>query len=159
MATSYEEYRATKTEAAMEFQDFAMDCLLKYLGFLVQQYVSKPYQYKVGESRTGIEFKFDMKRAETGNLWIETGEKARPRDGDYWPSGIDKGDNTWLYVIGDYEVIYVFSVKTLRRYRDWGASKVRENNGGTSTGFLMPESDAAKYADTVIYPKPEDRIV
>ena len=78
----YDAYRANKIESGLLFQDFVVDVLLQTLGFAVVTNSSRAYQHTVGESRTGVEIKHDERFADTGNLWIEVAEKARPRPGD-----------------------------------------------------------------------------
>jgi hypothetical protein len=146
----YEKYRQAKTEDGLRYQDFVVDLLCREMGFAVIQYVSRPYQYAVGESRTGVEIKLDEKYVTTRNLWIEVGEKARPRPGDYSPSGIDRPDNTWLYVIGDYSTVYAFPTRLLRAVRP--RYQVIPNNRRTSIGFLLPEAHARKYAAFILSP-------
>lgn len=154
---SYEAYRANKIESGLLYQDFVVDLLLQTMGLAVVQYASKFYQMQVGESRTGVEIKHDEKYAATGNLWIEVAEKARPRAGDYAPSGIDRDDNTWLYVIGNYDIVFGFSKTLLRglktRYR------ILENNTKTSKGFLFPGDHATKYAAFIVAPHAETKVV
>jgi len=98
---TYDQYRQAQIADGELYQDFIVDVLFEHLGLAVVQYTSKAYQYAVGESRTGVEIKHDKRYADTGNLYIETAEKAMPRPGPYVPSGIWRTDNAWLYVIGD----------------------------------------------------------
>lgn len=152
-SSTYEKYRQTQIEDGRLFQDFAAD-LLYANGYPVVVYSSKVYQLKSGESRGGWEFKHDKNRHRTGNLYIETGEKARPREGEYWPSGIYARDDTVFYVIGDYDCVYLFANKTLILLHKSNRFRPIDNNGtGTSAGFLLPEVDARKYAAAVFEPK------
>ena len=80
----YEEYRQVQIEDGVRFQDFVVD-LAWQAGLVIAQYASKTYQLAIGESRSGVEIKYDKRRAETGNLCIEVAEKARPRPGPYAP--------------------------------------------------------------------------
>jgi len=97
-----------------------------------------------------------MKLAETGNLYFETAEKTRPENPKFIESGILRNDNSWLYAIGNYTVVYVFSKKRLQRI--WRhRSKypwlvLREAKIGTSKGFTMPEAIAKKGADRILHP-------
>jgi hypothetical protein len=112
---SYEAYRNNKIESGLRYQDFAIDLLYQTIGLVVVQYASRMYQISIGESRTGVEIKHDEKYATTGNLWIEVAEKARPRDGDYFPSGICRDDNSWFYVIGNRNIRFVRTRHARRR--------------------------------------------
>jgi len=149
----YDEYRRKKMESAMMFQDFVVDVSWNMLGLAIVQYSSKQYQYAVGESKTGCEIKFDMKYEKTGNLYIETGEKAEPREGDYFPSGIYREDNTWLYIIGNYERIFYCPKNILQILHKTGKYRQVENDTKTSIGFLVPEKRMWKFSATVAEPK------
>tara|TARA_R110000822_G_scaffold38988_1_gene107519 strand:- start:2763 stop:3263 length:501 start_codon:yes stop_codon:yes gene_type:complete len=150
---NYQQYYDAKLEGAKNFQDFVVDAAWDHLGLAIVQYSSKAYQNKVGESRTGVEIKFDEKFAKTGNLWIEISEKSKPRPGPYHPSGIYRTDNTWLYSIGNYDVIFIFAKKFLCGLHKSGRWRTMENNSKTSEGFLLPKQEALKYAAAIIYPK------
>lgn len=155
---SYEAYRRNKLESGHLYQDFVVDVLFRTIGLVVVQYASRAYQIAVGESRTGIEIKHDEKFATTGNLWIEIAEKARPREGDYVPAGIERSDNTWLYVIGDYNTIFAIPKAFLRRLAATGRYPIRENGTFTSRGFLLPERDARTYAAFVLTPNAQEQV-
>lgn len=155
---SYEQYRANKIESGQLYQDFVVDLLFQSLGLAVVQYTSRFYQMQVGESRTGVEIKHDEKYVKTGNLWIEVSEKARPRAGDYAPSGVNRGDNTWLYVIGDYDTVFGFPKRFLKGLADSGRYRLIENNTKTSVGFLLPDKDARRFAAFILTPNCDQRI-
>ncbi len=153
MTEEYEEYRKVQMEDGLLFQDFVVDVAWKK-GIVIAQYSSKAYQYGVGESRNGIEIKHDKKRKETGNLYIEYAEKARPRPGPYADAGIMRGDS-WLYAIGDYDILYMFPTKFLLALKDaqnGNRPKYRHVVSETSLGYLLPESDGVKYAATILRP-------
>jgi len=158
----YEAYRQAQMEDGQLYQDFVVDVAWQ-AGIAIAQYASKTYQLAVGESRGGYEIKHDKNRVKTGNLYIETAEKARPRAGDYVPAGIMR-DGHWIYIIGDYDVIYFFANNLLRglwklmvgsppcpRYR-------RPNPSPTSQGFLLPETDAQKYAALILRPSASGKV-
>jgi hypothetical protein len=105
-------------------------------------FVSSAYQRKCGENKIGIEIKFDSRFRETGNLFIETAEKSTPINKFHYPSGIYRKDNTWLYAIGDYSIIYLFS----KRYLQLMRKNYREITMATSKGYLLPKADANRYA-------------
>ena len=156
MSKQYENYRRTMIETGQAYQDFVVDACWTLLGLAVVQYSSKLYQQTIGESRTGVEIKNDRKFQSTGNLWIELAEKARPRNGDYAQSGINRDDNTWLYCIGDYNTIFIFQKNLLKmlapRYGQ------RENHTATSVGYLLPVVDAEKYAAAILRPNAATKI-
>lgn len=154
----YERYRMNKIESGQLYQDFIIDLFANVLGMPISVYGSRAYQMAVGESRQGVEIKHDEKYATTGNLWIEVAEKARPRVGPYAASGIDRNDNTWLYIIGNYDIVFVFAKQLLRLLAQTGRYIVRENNTKTSRGFLLPDKDARKYAAIILAPN-KDSVV
>jgi hypothetical protein len=94
--------------------------------------------------------------ANTGNLYIEYEEKAVPRPGPYAKAGIERADNTWLYVIGDYNTIFIFAKRLLVQLKDCG--RYRQVTTPTSRGYLLPLADARKYAAAVIEPQAEQKI-
>lgn len=148
MATNYHEYRAAQIRDGMLFQDFVVDLAYQH-GLVIAQYASREYQMSVGESRTGVEIKHDKRMKETGNLCIETAEKAIPRPGPYAPSGIMRMDH-WLYAIGDYDTVFFLPSNILRALA--GIEKYRKYETPTSQGFLLPVENGRKYAAFVLTP-------
>lgn len=144
--TDDERYRHEKIESGTRFQDFVVDLLCRRRGLAIVLFSSREYQLRVGESLTGVEIKHDEKYHASGNLWIEVAEKAMPREGDFVPSGILRDDNTWLYVIGDYQTVYVFAKRSLVLLYESKRYPAIENNRKTSVGFLFPRSDAQRWA-------------
>lgn len=137
------EYYAKMLEAGLEFQDFVMTKLIEHLGINLTQYSSKKYQFTVGENKQGIEIKFDDKYETTGNLYIEIAEKSNKNNLNFVDSGIYREDNTWLYIIGNYCVLYIFSKKYLVYLHK---KKIfREVEIPTSKGFLIDKKNAEKY--------------
>jgi len=143
---NYDIYKQGKTKEALEYQDFICEWLAKNYGIVLTIFTSQKKQYK-GESLQGFEIKYDMKYKETGNIYIEIGEKSEPREGEYIKSGILRNDNTWLYLIGNYKTLYIFSKKQLisiyekKLYYKY----IPDNNTETSEGFLLTENMADKY--------------
>lgn len=158
MSSDYEKYYQQQLKNGQMFQDFVVDTCWTQLGLAVVQYNSKVYQQAIGESRTGVEIKYDMKFAKSGNLWIEVGEKARPRAGEYAKSGIYRDDNTWLYCIGNYDKFYIFAKVFLVALAKSGRYRLLDNNTKTSSGFLLPERDADKYAAAILTPHASSKV-
>jgi hypothetical protein len=156
--TNYSAYRQNKIESGLCYQDFVCDLLLHTLGLPVVQYASRFYQQQVGESRTGVEIKHDEKYVQSGRLWIEVAEKAEPRPGPCVPSGICRSDNTWLYVIGNYDTVFVFPKTMLRALHGSGRYAVIGNWSQTSEGFLLPDAAARRYAACVLTPNAERKV-
>lgn len=137
------EYYKECLEKGLQFQDHVMDLLITELGISLTQYSSKKWQYTTGENKQGIEIKFDDKYKNTGNLYIETGEKTNKNNIKYIESGIYRQDNAWLYIIGNYDIIYIFSKKYLKFLHK--KNIFREVEIPTSRGFLIDEKNAEKY--------------
>jgi hypothetical protein len=133
-------YYKEKLEQGLTYQDFVVEQLYN-IGLPIISYGSKKYQHLIGENKCGFEIKFDDKLKTTGNLYIEIAEKSNPANRVFVPSGIYRSDNTWLYIIGDYSIIFIFSKKRLRKiyerkqYIKFGG---REVGIATSKGFVMP---------------------
>jgi len=152
----YAPYRQNRLKAGLLYQDFIVD-LAWSQGLAIALYSSEEYQKGVGESRTGLEIKYDEKYAKTGNIYIETAEKAYPRDGDYFPSGIYANEKTWLYIIGDYDTVFIFLKQMLLRLHQSHRYREVENETKTSLGFLIPGEEAKKFT-AVWYPKSHQKI-
>ena len=135
-------------EQGIEFQDFVFD-VLKRLGIFIIYYASKKFQNEFGESHAGFEIKYDAGIKKYGkNLFIETYEKSHPSNENWVPSGINRRDNTWLYLQGDYEKIYVFGKNHLKmKARDYGEFIIPAQ---TAKGFLLPLEVAEKLAVKII---------
>jgi len=127
-------------EIGLKYQDFAIEQLYN-IGIVVNPYTSQENQRLIGEGKNGIEIKFDG-RMETGNVYIETQEKSDVSRLSYYPSGIYRNDNTWLYVIGNYNLILIFGKKTLQILFESGRYPEIEISNMTSKGFLLPISFA-----------------
>lgn len=138
-------------EEANKFEDF-VTLKLYQVGVVIGLHKSMAYQ-RQGESRAGFEIKYDQKYQGTGNLFIETGERATATEGEpLKPSGIHANDNSWIYVIGDYHKLWVFGCKTLGHLQPkYKSAETKADNGVvTGKGFLMPVKDADKYAEKTI---------
>lgn len=149
METKYPAYQNNESiQAGLEFQDFVTDVLRERKGLIVQVYQSKRYQFEIGESPQGIEIKLDRRCTETGQLSIEIGEKSNAANARFVPSGIYRNDNTWLYVQGNYEIIYGFGLNILRLLHS--SKRYREHPKPTVQTYYLPLDDACKYALFVI---------
>lgn len=109
MAMKYDTY-----EEAMEYQDFIVEVLAERLGLVISNYSSRKYQFGKGENRQGIEIKLDKRISPLGNVSIEVYEKSIANNYLWAKSGILRDDNSWLYLQGNYEYIFIFSKKRLR---------------------------------------------
>lgn len=142
------EYYKNKLKSGHEYQDFIMEQLIKH-GIIIQVYSSAKYQHEKGESICGIEIKYDSLIKETGNLYIEVAEKSNEQISEFTPSGIFRDDNTWLYLIGDYEEAYLFSKKQLQAVMSSQKMKdkrgIKEVKTDTSVGYLYPKDEVIKH--------------
>lgn len=155
---SYRDYRAHQLDAGQVYQDFVVDALARHLALHLQLHTSRHYQQTVGESRQGAEIKLDQHFARSRRLWIEYAEKAEPRRGLYVSSGIMRLEH-WLYIIGDYQRIFVFASKQLRALKQSGRYPEQENRYGTSLAFFLPDADALRFAIAVLAPDDHDRAI
>ena len=138
------EYYANKLEQGLEYQDFIMDLLLREKGVAIGGYASRRYQKNKGETAQGVEIKHDDNYEKTGNLYIEISEKSNPANAQYVASGIYREDNTWLWVIGNYQDVFVFSKKFLVKMHE-GKKYDRVVETPTSRGMLVPSKIAHAY--------------
>lgn len=142
-------------EVGATFLDFVVESAWK-AGIAITPYGSRYYQFNRGETRTGVEIKFDGNFRETGQLYIETGEKRDPETGKTVLSGILRKDH-WLYAVGDYETIFLFPSRLLRLLMK---EKNYENfKNETMQGFFLPVGDAHKYAALVLRPKADPKLL
>ena len=130
------EYYKQQLAKGIFYQDFVVEQLYR-IGLPIINYSSKEYQYLIGENKAGIEIKFDDKYKITGNIYIETAEKSDKKNKEYVKSGIYRSDNTWLYVIGDFTTIFIFSKKHLQLL-DQLNKKLQRVETKTSRGILLP---------------------
>ena len=164
----YMRYMGDKLIEGADYEQFIKH-KIKRLGIYIEPYREKIRQYLLGENSNGIEIKYDAKMKKTNNIYIETYEK-NPWLKDWTPSGINRQDNSWLYVIGDYDVFYIFSKKTLKYF----LSKIddivvdntlikhqqyREKEFKTSKGYLLPVEDAQYLAEKIIINKYDNILI
>lgn len=104
----------TSFQDGLEFQDFVCEKLANH-GLFLQNTLSRKYQFELGENLQGWEIKLDNRCTETGRLSIEIAEKSRADIKVWTASGIYRNDNSWLYVQGNYEMLFIFSKTFLKR--------------------------------------------
>ena len=130
-------------QKGLEYQDFVTDVLINELGIALSSYSSTKYQYTKGENKQGFEIKFDDKYKDTGNIYIEIAEKSNAVNLNFVNSGIFRNDNTWLYLIGNYNEIFIFSKNHLKLMYE--SKKYKEVETETSKGILINKINAEKY--------------
>jgi hypothetical protein len=135
-------YYEEKLQQGLYYQDFVIEQLYK-IGLPLISYSSKEFQNRIGENKAGIEIKNDQKFRQTNNFYIEVSEKSNANNLQYVKSGIYRNDNTWLYLIGDFKSIYIFSKKQLILLYE---KKIfRKVETPTSIGYLLPLKNSEKY--------------
>jgi len=139
-------YYTEKLTQGLEYQDYVMEYLYK-AGLPLITYTSKKYQIKKGENKLGVEIKFDNNYSKTGNLYIEVAERSNTYN-NYIESGIFRKDNTWLYIIGNYNIAFVFFKIQLQSLSK--NFKIFEISKKTSKGFLLPEKKIKLYCGKVL---------
>jgi len=139
-------YYSDCLKKGLEYQDFIMEELYK-IGLPLITYTSSKYQIEKGENKLGVEIKFDDIYKKTGNLYIEVEERSK-QNKQYVKSGIFRKDNTWLYVIGNYETAYIFFKNQLQILSKH--VKIIEIPKKTSKGFLMDKKLIIKYCGYVL---------
>lgn len=151
--------RPTVFEEGIEFEDFIADLFSDELGIALSSYKSKHYQISKGENKQGIEVKLDNRILETKKVSIEVAEKSSAASSHWIPSGIFRRDNTWLYVQGNPDIVFVFGKNILRLvYEKSYKEKVWEPKPTIKT-FLMPIEEAKRIALKIIYPKKKNELL
>ncbi len=145
-------YYNDKYSSAVEFERFVYD-VLKEMGLVViKHHKTKELQLK-GENSIGWEIKHDELMIKTGNVYIEIAEKSDPRNAVYVKSGIYRDDNTWMWIIGDYEEFFIIQKNLLIMLVKTGKYRKVENERKSSIGYLVPKEVIEKYAGKVVYPE------
>jgi hypothetical protein len=137
------EYYKEQLEKGLMFQDFIADKLIESIGISLTSYSSIKNQKTKGENRQGFEIKFDNRFKDTGNIYIETAEKSNENNVSFVDSGIFRNDNSWLYLIGNYDEVYIFAKNILIHFFEINRYKKVETK--TSKGFLLPKECADKF--------------
>lgn len=145
-------------EVGNAFQDFVCMELAKR-GTIIQNLSSKKFQYEVGENLQGWEIKYDAwstgcravnkDQKCSGRLSVEIAEKKLSGNPVFIESGIYRSDNTWMYIQGTYDKIWIFSKKMLILLHQSGRYEERENRP-TVRSFMLPCDHADRYAAKVI---------
>jgi len=143
------DYYKNMLQKGLHYQDFVVEELYK-IGLPIISYSSKEYQAMIGENKAGFEIKLDQKFRETGNIYIEYEEKSDASKLNYVKSGILRNDNTWLYIIGDYTEIFIFSKKQLIMLL--ASDKIKKVITPTSKGMLLDVKTSEKYCIKKIIP-------
>ncbi len=143
-------------ERGAYYEDFIKD-LMFLKGLAITSYKGKNNQFDIGENLAGIEIKFDSRCVDMNHLWIETAEKSKSQNKEWYPSGVCREDNSWLYIQGNYDKVWIFAKRDLRdcyelkKCREWAffqenPYKMPPDNTATGRGFELPMDRANKMA-------------
>lgn len=158
MEISYQEKNSghkDSFEIGNQFQDFVCIELAKD-GIILQNINSKKFQYETGENLQGFEIKYDARctgdnnTVATNQLSIEIAEKTKEVNSNYVPSGIYRGDNSWMYIQGNYNMFWIFPKKLLVLLHKM--KKYKEHELPTIKKYYLPINDADKYCAKKIIP-------
>ena len=131
---------ATDLQRGLEYQDYVFDQLrcMDGMPIFLGAYSSVKYQCRKGESPSGIEIKYDAKFRKTGNFFIETAEKSYAYQSVFKPSGVMSDDNSWLFLIGDYDEAFIFPKTLLRAFCIPNNPDIKFCEIDTAQGYLFP---------------------
>ena len=140
----------------LEYQDFICQFLAPY-GIILQNYSSKKYQQEIGENKQGFEIKLDRGCVKYGHLSIEVAEKSYANCPVWTPSGIYRNDNSWFYIQGNYEIIFMFAKNFLRQWKEEKNVPIGDRTPTVQSFFLefdVAKKHAIKYFETGIRTTP-----
>ncbi len=149
MAMTYPDAKSkTSLRDGEGFQDYVARKFSDLFGIHIVYYKTMAEQYRIGESVQGIEVKLDNRCSETGRLSIEIAEKSKADNVEFVPSGIYRVDNTWLYVQGNRDILFVFAKTMLKLLHKTG--RYQEKTEPTIKAFYLPIDDAKKYCAKMV---------
>jgi len=126
-----------------EYENFVRKVLKEKMNLSVDVYKNIQDQYNIGESEQGFEIKYDKRYKETNNIYIEVAEKTNKNNLNFIDSGIYRNDNSWILLIGNFDVIYFFGINTLRLLYE--TDRFKKVKTETSKAFLLYPEDIEKY--------------
>lgn len=136
------------------YQEFVADHVRREFGIALTMYDCQSCQYRHGENPQGFEIKLDKRCTETGRLSIEVAEKTNGDLPDWTTSGIYRDDNSWMYVQGNYDVIWGFAKKILKELDDKLGNTYEESpmSKPTVRKFYITEKTADRWCAWKITP-------
>lgn len=129
-----------------EFQDHVQRCLWRD-GFPVTFYSSRGFQLHRGEGPV-VECKLDRQLRKTGNVYFEICELRRGSD-SWSESGIYRGDETWLWAVGDFAEFFLIAKSTLialHKEKRFNERDTRKDGDTPTRGMLMPLAEVRRWA-------------
>jgi len=137
-------YYARCLDEGIEYQEFIRRILIKDIGINIEYYKTFHEQMTKGESIQGFEIKYNS-RCDKFGCWIETQERSSVHK-EYVMSGIYRNDNTWLYICGNYDMVFIFAKKHLQRIKEKNIFKEKEIKIKTSIGYNIPIDKCEYYS-------------
>ena len=125
------------------YEKFVCKVLKNKMNLSIDIFENVQDQYNIGESQQGFEIKYDKLHKKTKNIFIEVSEKTNKNNFNYINSGIYRNDNSWILLIGNYNVIYFFGISTLKLLFE--TNRFKKITTETSKGFLLNQEDIEKY--------------
>ena len=127
------------------FQDYVADVYLQHFNVEVGMYTTKAQQVAFGESRLGVECKYDRIYHRTNNFFIETHER-HDVSAEYKPSGPFHENRPNFICIGSHKrkEIWTFRPEDLQAEHASGQWPERENAIQCGLGFLLPVDRASE---------------
>ena len=127
------------------FQDYVADVYLRHFNVEVGMYTTKAQQVAFGESRLGVECKYDSIYHRTKNFFIETHER-HDVSAEYKPSGPFHKNRPNFICIGSHVrgEIWTLRPEDLKAECDSGQWPEIENRIQCGIGFLLPVERASE---------------
>ncbi len=134
-----------KLAVGQAYEEFIVNNWLAFFPYPLNMHNGKYEQLK-GENTEGVEIKLDQICKRTKRLYIEIEEKSNADNERMIQSGIQRNDNTVLFLIGDYEDAYIFDVLVLRKCFMDKPAWLKMFGNSTSNGWGMPLIMVPNYA-------------
>lgn len=142
----YNKYYKSQLEIGKDYERYVSKTFWTPLfGSPLNFYDTKVDQYNIGESKEGVEIKFNSGIDEYGSLYFEIGEN-RP-GAPTVTSGIYRADNTVYWICGDKKIVFLFLKDDLREiYEKKLYLKESQCGLGTSVGYLLTVNQCKKHS-------------
>jgi hypothetical protein len=143
-------HRHQSLSIGKQYEEFIVDYFIRAYDYRIEVYQTYAEQVMYGESKQGIEIKYDARslgdcthyhNTPTYNVAIEVFEKTSPGQVRWIPSGILRPDNTKYYLIGNYIKAWFFAKPVLLDVYASGKYKV-VTTLPTMQCMLIPVQDA-----------------
>ena len=125
-----------------QYEQWVCDQWPLVYGKTLTRVIGKDNQYKYGDTYEGVEIKNDERMNNdrpTGNVYIETHEKANKNNARYVESGIRHPACRW-YLVGDRREWFIFQKTILQTVDNTNPEWVTRIQTPTSMGFVMAKT-------------------